>query len=289
MITRTPAHDPAETAPAVRPRIGLGPLGITIRVVVAIASLVLANVVVAALGALVGATGLGQDESWLTVALFVLVQASSTATAVLAVWMWVRLVERRTLRSTLWRWQARGIPALLLGIVIAGATSVAATAALPATGPVADAPADMPIAMMIVVTLSQIFLLQAVPEELLFRGSLLTAMRSRPVLAIAVTTLSFTAIHLVSNGGQQSALEHVLYLVQPFGFALLAAGLLLWTGSLWAAIGVHGGFHVGAAVSAIALPQVDAALSWVVIGGVHAVVGLALVVTALRTGRGIPA
>lgn len=49
-----------------------------------------------------------------------------------------------------------------------------------------------------------------------------------------------TAIHPVSQGGQQLVAEHVLYLALPLGFSLLAVGLLLWTWSLWAAVGVHG-------------------------------------------------
>ena len=133
--------------------------------------------------------------------------------------------------------------------------------------------------------ISQAFLLQAIPEELLFRGWLFATLRARPVLAIAVTTLSFTVIHLASNGGQTSFAERLLYLALPFGFSLLAVGMLLWTGSLWSAVGVHGGFHLGNAVAMLTLPQVDLPLSWMVIGALQTVVGTALIVTGLQRGR----
>ncbi|MDF2992346.1 MAG: hypothetical protein K0S37_2860 [Microbacterium sp.] len=61
----------------------------------------------------------------------------------------------------------------------------------------------------------------------------------------------------------------------------------MWTGSLWAAVGVHGGFHVGNYLAAGLLHQVDAVTSWLAIGGVQAVIGLVLVVTALRRGKRI--
>jgi membrane protease YdiL (CAAX protease family) len=182
---------------------------------------------------------------------------------------------------------------LLLGIAAAAGSAFLIVALLPATGPVLPE-SELPggqeatplmLALLIAYYLGLAFLQQGIPEELLFRGMLLWSLRERPALAVVVTTLAFTAIHLVSNGGQQSAWEHVLYLALPFGFALLAVGLLLWTGSLWAAVGVHGGFHVGNYLAVAFLHQVDAVTSWLVIGGVQAAMGLVLVVTALRRGK----
>jgi membrane protease YdiL (CAAX protease family) len=277
---------------SVEPRLGLGPVGITVRVVVAVAFLFGANFLIAGLYALIGMVpalaGLLTDTTPAALALFVLLQAAMLGTVLLLVWAWLRLVERRRLRDAGWRWTAGSPGWLLLAAVVAGGLVFAVVAALPATGPVVDlddlGPAT-PTAFALVALVSQAFLLQGIPEELLFRGWLLWALRARPVLAIAVTTLSFTVIHLASSGGQESLAERLLYLALPFGFSLLAVGLMLWTRTLWSAVGVHGGFHLGNAAAVVFLPQVDAALSWVLIGGVQSALGLVLIVTALRRGR----
>lgn len=290
-----PSASPTD-APGVRatvPRLGLGPLGIAVRVIVAIVVLFGSNLAVGGIVWLVtlvpGGEELGSSTSPGALAVYVGLHACMLAIAVTLVWVWLRFVERRTLRDAGWTWTRSSVLWLLTGIVVAGGLVVAVTAALPDTGPVRDDEffGSVPVAFSLVALVSKAFILQAIPEELLFRGWLLSALRRRPVLAVVVTTLSFTAIHLASSGGQQSVAEQFLYLALPFGFALLAVGLLLWTRSLWAAVGVHGGFHLGNAAAMVLLPQVDTALSWVVIGAVQAVVGLVLVVTALRSGRGI--
>jgi membrane protease YdiL (CAAX protease family) len=287
--TTTTRYQPPST-----PRLGLGPVGILVRCLAAIVMLFGANFLInglAALLALVPALAeVMAQETPASLTLFVLLQAGMLGVVVLLVWGWMRVIERRRLRDAGWRWGRSSAGWLMLAIIVAGGLVFAVVALLPATGPLADE-ADLigtaPVEFSLVALVSQAFLLQAIPEELLFRGWLLSTLRSRPWLAIAVTTLSFTVIHLASNGGQESAVEHLLYLALPFGFSLLAVGLLLWTGSLWAAVGVHGGFHLGNAAAVVFLPEVDAALSWVVIGAVQATVGLGLIVTALRRGRGI--
>lgn len=92
---------------------------------------------------------------------------------------------------------------------------------------------------------------------------------------------------LDTHTGQSSAPRNPiqLFLAQPFGFSLLAVGLLLWTGSLWAAVGVHGGFHVGNYIAVAVMPEVHAVSSWLAIGAVQAVIGVVLTVSALRRER----
>ncbi|GAA3588076.1 hypothetical protein GCM10022198_09580 [Klugiella xanthotipulae] len=281
------------------PRLGLGPLGIAVRVVAAIGILMIANLVAslapAALSIIPGAVEIFGGSSPWGFALALVLQALTLGIVVLGVWMWMRWIERTPIRAAGWRWGKRSAVWLLLGVAAAAASLFAVVALLPATGPVLGEEAllgdqtatPVMLALLIVYYLGLAFVQQGIPEELLFRGMLLWRVRERPLLAVVVTTLAFTAIHLVSNGGQQSAWEHVLYLAQPFGFALLAVGLLLWTGSLWAAIGVHGGFHVGNYLAVGFLHQVDAVASWLAIGGVQAAIGLALVITALRRGKRI--
>lgn len=277
-----------------QPRLGLGPVGVLVRCLVAIAFLFGANLLIGGLTALLSLVpALAEvmaQQTFVSLTMFVLLQAGMLGAVLLLVWAWMRVVERRNIRFAGWWWTRSSAGWLMLSIALAGSLVFAAVASLPATGPLAteeELIGTAPVAFSLVALISQAFLLQAIPEELLFRGWLLSTLRNRPWLAITVTTLSFTVIHLASNGGQESAAERVLYLALPFGFSLLAVGLLLWTGSLWSAVGVHGGFHLGNAAAVVFLPEVDAALSWVVIGAVHATVGLALIVSALRRGRGI--
>ncbi|MFC6355754.1 CPBP family intramembrane glutamic endopeptidase [Luethyella okanaganae] len=272
------------------PRLGLGPLGITVRIVVAIVILLGANLVVVGLSALLALVpgNLLSEATPTSLTVFVLMQACMPAIVVLAGWAWMRLVERRGIRDAGWRWTASSAGWLLLAIIVAGGLVIAAVAMLPSTGPVAGTAnhgSSAPIAFSLIALVSQSFLLQAIPEELLFRGWLLSTLRARPILAITVTTLSFTVVHLASNGGQETLAERLLYLAPPFGFSLLAVGMLLWTGSLWSAVGVHGGLHLGNTAATVLLPEVDAALSWVVIGALHTAVGAALIISALRHHR----
>jgi len=265
-------------------------------VVVTIAILFVAQFAVVPLSALIEAsprlTELISRPTWPSLGVFVLLQGSVCAAVVLAVWAWTRFVERRRLRDIGLRVTRTSILWLLLATIVTAGILLGVTALLPATGGARTGQllfSDAPFIMSLIAVIVQGFVLQAFPEELLFRGMLLSSMRARPVLAVTVTTLAFTVIHLVSNGGQQTLGDHVLYLAVPFGFALLAVGMLLWTRSLWAAVGVHGGLHLGNAF-AVFLPQTtNAALSWVVIGGAHGLLGLALIVFALRRGRRIPA
>lgn len=290
---------PADDAPDPVPRLGIGPLGIAVRIVVAVGVLMAANVaaglVPAAVSLIPGAVDVFSGSSPWGFALALGMQALVLGVVVFAVWAWMRWVERSPIRPAGWRWSGRSILWLLLGVAAAAGSLIAVMALLPATGarPGGDAllgdqaatPAS--IALLVIYYLGLAFLQQGIPEELLFRGWLLWRLRDRPVVAVVVTTLAFTVIHLVSQGGQQSAWERVLYLALPFGFALLAVGLLLWTGSLWAAAGVHGGFHVGNLIAAAVLPPVDPVASWLAIGAVQAVLGSILVVTALRRGKAI--
>ena len=301
MNTSTPVVPsvPAAVAPDPVPRLSIGPLGIAVRIVVAVGMLVAANVVAGlvpvAVSLIPGAMDVFSGSSPWGFALAVGMQSLVLGIVVLGVWAWMRWVERSPIRLAGWRWSGRSILWLLLGLVAAAGSLIAVMALLPAIGAGPDgrallgdqAATPVSIALLVVYYLGLAFLQQGIPEELLFRGWLLWRLRDRPVIAVVVTTLAFTVIHLVSQGGQQSPWERVLYLALPFGFALLAVGLLLWTGSLWAAVGVHGGFHVGNRLAAAMLPQVDPVTSWIAVGAVQAVLGAILVVTALRRGRGI--
>lgn len=281
------------------PRLGTGGFGIVVRAVVAVAILMggnlLAVLVPAAIGLIPGAgTVFGGSSPW-GFALAAVIQLLVLGFVVVVLRLWMTRVERTPLRAAGWRWGRRSVLWLLLGIAVSAASLVIVTAVLPATGPVRSSgslpggedPGVLMTLLLVVYYLGLAFAQQGIPEELLFRGWLLWRLRDRPIVAIAVTTLVFTLIHLVSQGGQQSWIDHVFYLAQPLGFSLLAVGLLLWTGSLWAAIGVHGGFHIGNYLAFTLLPTVDAAASWLAIGSVQSALGVILIIGALRRGRSL--
>ncbi|POX66603.1 hypothetical protein C3481_11740 [Microbacterium sp. Ru50] len=299
-MTSSPASSAAPSGDFVhspgQPRLGVGPVGIIVRAVVAVAILMAANLVAGVIPAVVvlipgAAEVFGGSSPW-GFALAAVVQLSVLGFVLLVLRIWMTTVERATLRAAGWTWRRSSGLWLALGIGVSALTVVIVYAALPAIGPVRDdelpageQDAVLISALLIIYYLGLAFVQQSLPEELLFRGWLLWRLRDRPVWAITVTTLVFTAIHLVSQGGQRSVSEHVLYLALPLGFSLLAVGLLLWTGSLWAAVGVHGGFHVGNYIAVAAMPEVDAVSSWLAIGGVQAVIGIVLTVSALKRGK----
>lgn len=304
MSTPNALTQPSQTTRTTEPvpRLSLGPLGITVRVIVAIGMLFGANYAVvlvpAALSLIPATEPLLTGESPWGYALAIGLQALVLSLIVAGVWAWMRWIERAPIRAAGWHWNHRSGLWLALGIAVSASTVVAVVAALPAIGDVLDDEALLgshavpegisePVltALLIAYFLGLAFLQQGIGEELLFRGWLLWRLRGRPILAIAVTTFGFTVIHLTSQGGQTSAWEHIAYLAIPCGFSLLAVGMLLWTGSLWAAVGVHGGFHIGNYTAMAALPQVDPVTYWVTIGAVQATLGLVLIVTALRHGR----
>lgn len=90
------------------------------------------------------------------------------------------------------------------------------------------------------------FVMQAFPEELFFRGWLLNAPRVSAPVAVVLSSVLFGSIHVLSQSPATTVVERfVLYplMATAMGFACAAARLA--TGSLWAAVGIHGGMHMG--------------------------------------------
>lgn len=172
--------------------------------------------------------------------------------------------------------QARGA---LLTTTIAAATVTALAAGLAhltgwdaGRGGVGDT-AGIPLVLMLLYGVSRAFLLQGIQEEWWFRGFAFRGHRQRPWFVLITTTVVFTALHLSSSGGQETATERVLYLVLPLGMGLWA-GVERWcTGTVWGAVGVHGGIHTGLIVPAL--------LGWGLGPTTWLVVGVALCVAAV--------
>jgi hypothetical protein len=129
----------------------------------------------------------------------------------------------------------------------------------------------------LIIVLGMAFLLQGIPEEFIWRGWLLPSLGAKTSMrwAVGFSVVVFGSLHLVSRGGQSNALEHVIYLAMPLGFAYAAAMARLVANSTWAAVGVHGGFHT-AMVFANVLPINNSPILWALIGALWFAVGLAI-------------
>lgn len=197
--------------------------------------------------------------------------------------LWMRLIERQKLRDAGWIASLRGLGLLAVGVGV----SVAIFALLLALQVLIGAPIfessasysemlnSTPLWAVLLILSGMAFLLQGIPEELLWRGWMFNIVTDRPWLAFWWTTLTFAAIHLLSEGGQEQWYEHLSYLLIPLGFGALAGALVLTTGSMWIAAGVHAGFHVGHYLVLLLIGQVLAGSSVT-----HVIVGIAFLIPA---------
>ena len=131
---------------------------------------------------------------------------------------------------------------------------------------------------------SQAFFLQGIPEEIIWRGWLFSSLGETRFAAVS-SVLVFTVLHLVSQGGQQNLLDHIIYLTIPCGFAVVALIVRMVSGSTWAAIGVHGGFHVADDLLTDRLQLPVGSVTWVLQGLIWAAVGLLILVFHRRRQR----
>ena len=141
-----------------------------------------------------------------------------------------------------------------------------------------------PLWLAIVESFSIAFLLQGIPEEIIWRGWLYSSLGETRFAAVS-SVLGFTALHILSQGGQQNLLEHLTYLALPCGFAVTAMIVRIVSGSTWAAIGVHGGFHLVNYYVAEPLNLRIGSITWVLQGLTWAAVGLLILAFHRRRQR----
>ena len=170
------------------------------------------------------------------------------------------------------------LAALVVDLVVAGMLHVFGIAG--GGQPLPQSPAWL----MIVESFSIAFLLQGIPEEIIWRGWLYSSLGETRFAAVS-SVLGFTALHLLSQGGQQNLLEHLTYLALPCGFAVTALIVRMISGSTWAAIGVHGGFHVANDVLSDRLHLPVGSITWVLQGLLWAAVGLLILAFHRRRQR----
>lgn len=217
----------------------------------------------------------------------IIIQVLFAILLVVALRVFLRVVERRPLSWIGVRFTRWSLPLLLVGaavsaVVTAVAVAVMRTGGAPQPGE-ALVPPGTPTALIVVLAITQGMLLQGLPEELVYRGYMIRTLAARPVTAVVTSVLVFTVLHLVSNSGQSGVLEHVLYLATPFGFAVSAAGLALLLRSIWAAVGIHSGFHWALMVASTSVPTNEPAM-WLALGAGHTLVGMAALAVWLRRG-----
>ncbi|GMA38244.1 CPBP family intramembrane glutamic endopeptidase [Mobilicoccus caccae] len=193
------------------------------------------------------------------------------------VWLLMKYVDRRPMRESGVVWTRRSLPIFLGSIAAVVALVVACGLAVEATGLLREGGSlgGGALWMVILVALAQAFLLQGIPEEFIWRGYMLQTLSVRPWVAVLISAAGFASLHIISQGGQQNALERVLYLAVPFGFGLLAGALVVQTGSVWAAAGVHGGFHTGLLICSL-LGVGNGPAFWLASGGLLGIIGVVL-------------
>ncbi len=199
----------------------------------------------------------------------------------------VRGADRAPLRSLGLRIDGRALAALatgigisvLIAVLVAGASVLVAqpapSTADSATGGMGSVNglASLPAWLIVAYLLSRSFVLQGIGEEVLMRGYLLQSLRACPRKSVLVTAAAFTLPHLLSAGGQQTWWDHAAYLAIPFGFSLSAAYLAILFRSVWAAVGIHGGFHLGMVAAAIVGMTGFSTWTCIAFGLAHAAVG----------------
>lgn len=218
----------------------------------------------------------------LGVAAYALAASVPLLVYVLGTVLLVRGLDHRPLRAV----GIRPRPgALLLGIlvsVLAMGAAVLAGRLTSIPAPDAAQPAAVPFLVALAFVLLRAFVLQGIGEELLFRGYLLQTLSRRPRLAVLITAVAFTIPHLASSGGQQDVGEQLLYLAMPFGFALSAGMLAIALRSVWAGIGIHGGFHLANALAgALGIP-LDGPAAWLLLGAAHTLAAIIIAGTIRR-------
>lgn len=226
-----------------------------------------------------GVRGLVDDEGMAGSAFNILACATTAVAAVGLAALIMRYIDRRPLRETGLVWTRSS--ALLLGAGLGISILVVGGVALGMRLTGISEPVDFGwgrvgvgmAVMAVLAKLAQAFLLQGLPEELFFRGYILQTLRDRPVLALVSGTVVFGIIHLLSAGGQETALDMVLYLAWPTGFGFAAAALALRTRSLWAAVGIHAGSHVAGLLLSFTGTTAESPTGWVLVGLGYAVAG----------------
>ncbi|MFE3457827.1 CPBP family intramembrane glutamic endopeptidase [Nocardiopsis aegyptia] len=165
--------------------------------------------------------------------------------AVVVVLLWRRFTHRPWAGVGLpMRWSA--VPHLLLGAGVTVAALVAANAASVAVGAAGWVPWEPEGLVYLPLVIAMIVFVQALPEELLWRGHLhdVLAERLSPAIVLVLTSVVFGALHVFSESEARGAVEVALFAVGAAALGFACAASRVRTGTIWMAVGVHSGFYL---------------------------------------------
>lgn len=195
--------------------------------------------------------------------------------------LWVRFVECRPLTTIGLPGWRRILPGLAGGTAVVALPMTCAWLIVRSVGNGGAAAAEGfdsagMAAAFVVFMLVRSYFLQGIPEELLFRGWLFSTTADRPLFTVGWTTIAFTLPHLFSAGGQESAMDFVIYLILPLGMGIVGGAVVVWKGSFWWAAGTHGGMHAMMALLGFLLPMELNNTAIVALGIANIVTGIAV-------------
>ncbi|HEY8339424.1 MAG TPA: type II CAAX endopeptidase family protein, partial [Egibacteraceae bacterium] len=172
-------------------------------------------------------------------------------------WVLCRGVDRRPLATTGLRLRWAAVGWLLVGTATAAALVMLVHVTALALGATAwrGAAGWRALAAELGVLLVSGLVAQGFPEELVFRGYVLTTLSGRrlgPVVAISAA--SFGVLHVLSESPLSGLGGRLAWVAMATAMGVLFSLLRLASRSLWTAVGAHGGFHLGWGASQALLP-----------------------------------
>ncbi|MFW6598324.1 CPBP family intramembrane glutamic endopeptidase [Propionibacteriaceae bacterium Y2011] len=186
------------------------------------------------------------------------------------------------------RWSRREAAMLGLTFVVLVLATVALAGISRLTGLAAPVPevASIPIAAVLgglAYAFLPSFVMQGFPEELIFRGYVMNAAKVRVGVALAISSLLFGSLHLLSQSPAEGVVEKfVLYPLQAVALGFVCGAAQIGTGSLWAAVGVHGGMHIGTRIAGLLAAPHDYGLQLILVTGLYVVLGVLFLVLRSR-------
>lgn len=166
--------------------------------------------------------------------------------AIGVIWLLNRFVDHRRFVVSGIRINRRTVPALVLGTAISLIVIIPAAVVMGRLGiaEVVEVTSNKPLWAATIYTLILGFVMQGSTEEFIWRGWLSQSVGGSWLRQAVITSIGFGLIHILSNGGHDSFGEGALYMVNAAAFGFAAATLYFATGSIWTAVGIHGGLHL---------------------------------------------
>ena len=228
----------------------------------------------------------GNADDLVMAAFVLLLYGTATILVLMLCYVLRRTLDRGRRVSLNLRLDRRALLWVVGMVLVAAAVNLAVTGIVHALGLAGgnEGIPDRPWWIMAVTIFSQAFLLQGIPEEIIWRGWLFSSLGEKRCAAVS-SVLGFTVLHLLSQVGQQNLLEHITYLAMPCGFAVTALIVRTISGSTWAAIGVHGGLHVANDMLSDWLHLPHGSIAWILQGLLWAAVGLLILAFHRRRQR----